>query len=181
MTSRLSISTVLSVLHVLEIPGHPHKVLMFPVEEPKQVERDTTSQNEEAEKPRFEAWLDFRNCRVWRMNFISEVSCMSSDCSTSMDQREIIRVVCCRSEDTPNTDTGAKLQTKLRFFFLKKYQAVSRRSSAETLREESSNKKKLHRKKKATGKQVICTTSAETMLCGLIIQAYWIESSCLTS
>ena len=48
------------------------------LQDPEQVERDTTSQKKEAEKLEFEAWLDFRNFRIWRMTFSSEVSSCAS-------------------------------------------------------------------------------------------------------
>ena len=64
-----------SAAHVLEIPGQPQKSSNVAAEEPDQVERDTTSQKkEEAETLEFEAWPDFRNFRIWRMNFTTAVS-----------------------------------------------------------------------------------------------------------
>ena len=73
-TACLSITTVQSLLHVLKIPGQPHKVSNVLVKEPQQVKRDTTSLNEEAEQHEFEAWPDFQNFRICRMNFRSEIS-----------------------------------------------------------------------------------------------------------
>ena len=57
VTACLSIPAVQTLLHVREIPGRSNAR----VEEPEQVERDTTSQNKEAEKLEFEAWPNLGN------------------------------------------------------------------------------------------------------------------------
>ena len=42
------------------------------------MERDTSSQTMDAEKPELEAWLGFRNFMIWPMNFRSEISSCAS-------------------------------------------------------------------------------------------------------
>ena len=51
-----SISTFLTVLHVLKIPGQPQKRSNFLADEPEQGERHTISQKKKAETLESEAW-----------------------------------------------------------------------------------------------------------------------------
>ena len=43
--------------------------VFFFLQEAQQVETDTTTQKKEAEQLEFEACLDFRNFRIWQMNY----------------------------------------------------------------------------------------------------------------
>ena len=123
MTACLSISKVLAVLH-------------------DSVERDRTSQRKEAEKLQFEAWSDFRNYRILRMNLRSNGINEIESAKSIADLR------------TSSTITGAKLQTNCEGLD-SKTQVVSRRSSTEMSKEESMLKKKLHknRKRSLAGRQ----------------------------
>ena len=57
---RVTISTVLSVRRVLEIPKQPQRVL----------KRDTTSQKREAQRLVFETWPGFRSFRIWKCSIL---------------------------------------------------------------------------------------------------------------
>ena len=61
VTSCLSISAVQKLLHVLEIPGRPHKVLIFFWRSQNKIRERQLPRKKEAEKLEFEAWPDFRN------------------------------------------------------------------------------------------------------------------------
>ena len=50
-----------------------------PVNEPEQVERDTTSQMKEAGKLKFQVWPDFKYFRIWQINFTSEGESLGRD------------------------------------------------------------------------------------------------------
>ena len=84
-------------------------------------ERDTTSHKQEAEKLEFEVWLDFRNFRVWRMNFRSEVS---SGASHPIEAKVWINeTASAQSVADLNTSymiTGAKSQTNFEVLDFKK-------------------------------------------------------------
>ena len=96
-TACLSVSAVQKLLHV---------------EEPEQVERHATSHEKQAGKLEFDAWPDFRNFRIWRMNLRSAVSSCASRPIEAM--RLIIESESAKSiadPKTPYSITGAELQT----------------------------------------------------------------------
>ena len=80
----LSIPTVLSVLHILEIPRQIQTVPVFWWRSQNELVRDASSKKKKGETFEFEAWFDFRNFRIGRINFRSD-RCKRSDLSNGMD------------------------------------------------------------------------------------------------
>ena len=77
------------------------------VEEPVKQGRDTTSSKKEAETLEFEAWPDFRNFRIWRMNYRSEVSsCASRPIEAVVWMSEIESAKCIVDLKTPYSIIG---------------------------------------------------------------------------
>ena len=112
MTVCLSISTVLAALHVLEILWTTTKLLYVLVEEPEQVEKDTTFQKKEAEQLDFEPWPDFRHFRIWGTNSRSEVSSCGSRSSEAIARiNETESAKSTADLTTSYTITRAMLQT----------------------------------------------------------------------
>ena len=76
------------------------------------MERDTTSQKKEAAQFESEAWLDFRNFRIWRRSFRSEVSsCACRTIETMSWINGIKSVKCVADLKTSYSIIGVKLQT----------------------------------------------------------------------
>ena len=65
----LSIPTVLSVLHILEIPRQIQTVPVFLWRSQNELVRDASSKKKEGETLEFEAWTDFRKLQDWANEF----------------------------------------------------------------------------------------------------------------
>ena len=117
------------------------------VEEPEQVESETQlfrkrKLNNLIWNPRF------RNFRIWRMNFRSEVSsCASRPIEAMVWINEVDSAKSSAETKTSFTITGAKLQTDFEVLDILDLRVVLRRSSTETSKEEPSFKQKPHKKK----------------------------------
>ena len=101
VTACLSISAVLTELRVLEIPRQPQEVPMV-----EEQERGRETQLPRKRKPNNLS----KDCRIWRMNFRSEVS----SCASRL--REAIIWV----DEIESANIGAELQTTFEFLDTKK-------------------------------------------------------------
>ena len=104
MTACLSILAAFAVLHVLEVPGQQHKVLMFPEEEPERKLKNLSS------KP----GLMSVKFRIWRMNLRREVSlCASRPVEAMIWSNRIESPASVAELKTSNTIIREKVANKL--------------------------------------------------------------------